>query len=70
MTEQEKARRFAAALCRAIDRAAAELNLGPDGVCAALAGVLVDQAKAANIPQAYLAEWLRDIADICERPKP
>jgi hypothetical protein len=67
VTEEEKARRFAAAISRGVTRSADEINLGADGVCAALVGVLVEQAKLANIAEAHIAEWLRDIADIIER---
>lgn len=66
MDEQEKARKFAAVLSRAVVRIGDEYNLGADAICSALANVMLQQARAAGVPDMSLPEWLRELANIAE----
>jgi len=62
----ERARKLAAALSRAVVRISYEYNLGADAICSALASVMLEQARAARVPDMSLSEWLRALANIVE----
>jgi hypothetical protein len=54
---------LAKAVSNAMTRARAEYGLGADATCSACAGAMLEQARAAGIPDVALSDWLRRLAD-------